>query len=111
NFAGVHGRGASPRFEAFRGQATILSFTPLAGDRRYRMIAAEGELEPPPQTKLGVFHAAFRFSGLHASAAYEAWCEAGAVHHLALAPGGWIDHLALLARIAGFELRVIGGGK
>jgi L-arabinose isomerase len=111
NFAGLHGRGASLRFTSFRGPATILSFTPLAGDSRYRMIAAEGTLEAAPPTRLGVFHAAFRFRGLDAVSAYERWCEAGAVHHIAIAPGEWAEHLALLALLSGFELVEIGGHK
>lgn len=111
NFAGLHGRGASLRFPPFRGPATILSFTPLGGDARYRMIAAEGTLEAAPPTRLGVFHAAFRFHGLGAVSAYEQWCEAGAVHHIAIAPGQWSAHLKLLARMSGFELIEIGGSK
>lgn len=97
NFAGVHGRGASLRFEPFSGPATILSFTPLTADSRYRMIAAEGTLEPAPPTRLGVFHAAFRFLQLRPADAFELWCEAGAVHHLAIAPGHWLGHLKPLA--------------
>jgi L-arabinose isomerase len=111
NFAGIHGRGASLRFEPFHGPATILSFTPLAGDARYRVIAAEGTLEAAPPTRLGVFHAAFRFRGLDAVSAYERWCEAGAVHHIAIAPGEWMGHVQLFARMAGFELIEIGGSQ
>jgi L-arabinose isomerase len=111
NFAGLHGRGASLRFAPFRGPATILSFTPLARDARYRRIAAEGMLEAAPPTRLGVFHAAFRFRGLGAVSAYERWCEAGPVHHLAIAPGEWMGHLKLLALMSGFELIEIGGSK
>jgi L-arabinose isomerase len=111
NFAGLHGRGASLRFEPFSGAATILSFTPLSADSRYRMIAAEGTLEPSPPTRLGVFHAGFRFQQLRAADAFEHWCEAGAVHHLALAPGNWLSHLKHVARMSGFELVVIGGGS
>jgi L-arabinose isomerase len=111
NFAGLHGRGASLRFEPFHGPTTILSFTPLVRDSRYRMIAAEGILEPAPPTRLGVFHAAFRFNGIDAVSAYERWCEAGAVHHIAIAPGEWVDHLKILALMSGFELIEIGGSK
>ena len=111
NFTGLHGRGASLRFAPFRGPATMLSFTPLAGDARYRIVAAEGTLEASPPTRLGVFHAAFRFSGLGAVSAYEQWCEAGAVHHIAISPGQWSAHLKLLARMSGFEFVEIGGSK
>jgi L-arabinose isomerase len=109
NFAGLCGRGASLRFKPFQGPATILSFTPLHAGGRYRLIAAEGALEAAPATRLGVFHAAFRFRGLGAREAFETWCEAGAVHHIAIASGEWAAHLEELARIADFEWRGIGG--
>jgi len=109
NFAGLRGRGASLGFEPFHGPGTILSFTPLESDARYRLIAAEGLVEPAPPTRLGVFHAGFRFRGLGARGAFERWCEAGAVHHVAIAPGEWMAHLRELSRISGFELHVIGG--
>jgi L-arabinose isomerase len=111
NFAGLHGHGASLRFEPFHGPATILSFTPLERDTRYRMIAAEGTLEAAPPTRLGVFHAAFRFKRKPVSSAYENWCEAGAVHHIAIAPGEWSGHLEQVARISGIELILIGESK
>lgn len=107
NFAGLHGRGASLQFEPFRGAATILSFTPLGA--RYRMVAADGTMEAAPPTGLGLFHAAFRFQRPGVASAYEAWCEAGAVHHIAIAPGHWAPHLRHLAWLWGFEFIVIGG--
>jgi L-arabinose isomerase len=109
NFEGLRGRGASLRFEPFHGPATILSFTPLDSDSRYRLIAAEGMVEPAPPTRLGVFHAGFRFRGLGPGEAFERWCQAGAVHHIAVAPGEWIAHLKELSVMSGFELLVIGG--
>ncbi|MBV9227362.1 MAG: hypothetical protein JOY85_25280 [Acidobacteriaceae bacterium] len=111
NFRGQCGRGASLRFEPFRGPATILSFTPRASDKCYRMIAAEGTLEASPPLQIGVFHAAFRFNRHSAVTAYEGWCEAGAVHHLALAPGHWVGHLEQFALQSGFELVVVGGSE
>ena len=106
NFAGLHGRGASLQFEPFQGDATILSFTP--NGEGYRMIAAEGTLEAAPATSLGVFHAAFRFRSGSVGASYEQWCEAGPVHHIAIAPGLWIEHLEYVARLWGFGITTIG---
>ncbi len=108
NFAGLHGRGAALQFEPFEGAATIFSFTPL-GSGSYRCIAADGELLRVRLPGLRVFHAGFRFQGLGASDAFEAWCEAGAVHHLALAPGHWSRVLREAAAIRGFEWQRIGG--
>jgi L-arabinose isomerase len=107
NFSGLHGRGASLQFEPFRGEATILSFTPAGAG--YRLVAAEGALEPAPPTGLGLFHAAFRFRGGGVASAYEKWCEAGAVHHIAISPGLWIGQLRYVARFWGFDFVEIGG--
>jgi L-arabinose isomerase len=111
NFRGLHGRGASLRFDPFEGPATLLSFTPLARAGAYRMVMAEGELVRVELSRLGVFHAAFRFEQLCAETAFERWCEAGAVHHLAIAPGRWQGELKRVARISGFEAVAIGGGS
>ena len=40
--------------------------------------------------------------------AYERWCEAGAVHHIAIAPGHWSEHLQHLADLWGFDFTLIG---
>ena len=107
NFEGLRGRGAALEFEPFEGAATILSFTPL-GNGSYRLIAADGELSGVRLPALRVFHAAFRFQGIRASEGFEAWCEAGAVHHLAIAPGHWSSLLREVAATRGFEWRGIG---
>ena len=55
--------------------------------------------------------AAFRFSGFGVVSAYERWCEAGAVHHIAIAPGEWVEHLKLVSLLSGFEFIEIGGSE
>jgi L-arabinose isomerase len=107
NFVGLHGRGASLRFEPFAGPATLLSFTPIAKNQ-YRLVMADGELVRIRLEKLGVFHAAFRFRQLPAGTAFEQWCEAGAVHHLAVGPGHWSGHLKRLASMAKWNAIAIG---
>lgn len=109
NFAGIHGRGASPQIEMQPGPATLLSFSPVDHSGRYRLIAATGELVDHPIEVLKVFHRAFRFHGLSAARAFELWCDSGAIHHLALAPGAWIPELRLLAQILKFEFIHVGG--
>jgi len=111
NFEGIHGRGASPRVRGRPGPATLLSFTPLDGDRGYRMIAAAGEIVEREIAGLNVFHQGFRFDGFSAVHAFERWCDAGAVHHLALAPGTWTAELNLLARMLKFEFIQVGSHR
>jgi L-arabinose isomerase len=107
NFEGLHGRGAALEFEPRSGDTTILSFTPLG--RGQRLICADGGLSTIDLPNLRVFHAGFRFGALPAAHAFERWCEAGAVHHLALAPGHWSGVLREVARMRGFEFIEIGG--
>lgn len=109
NFVGLHGRGASLQFEPVAGPATLLSFTPIANNR-YRLVTADGELIHIRLAQLGVFHAAFRFQQLPAGSAFERWCEAGAVHHLAVGPGHWSSDLKHLASMAKWDAIVVGGG-
>ena len=111
NFEGVHGRGASPKMRVRPGPATLLSFTPLDRDRGYRMIAGAGEIVDREIAGLNVFHQGFRFDGLSAVHAFERWCDAGAVHHLALAPGTWTSELNLLARMLKFEFIQVGSHR
>jgi L-arabinose isomerase len=107
NFEGLHGRGASLRFAIAPGPATIVSFTPMGVG--YRLVIGEGEILEKRLPHLGVFHAAFRFRGVRADCAFERWCEAGAVHHIAIAPGQWKAELARIARFSNFESIAIGG--
>lgn len=109
NFAGLHGRGASPKMSPRHGRATLLSFTPLDAAREYRLVVGTGDLVDVPIRGLSVLHQAFRFDGVAADLAFEQWCDAGAVHHLALAPGDWAEELCLAARILKFEFKRIGG--
>lgn len=109
NFVGVHGRGASLRFTPFTGPATLASFTPLDCSGRYRIIATEGEMAPRELPGFGVFHSGFRFNGVRAPRAFELWCEAGAVHHIAIAPGHWARELRWIAEFSGFEFMNPGG--
>jgi L-arabinose isomerase len=111
NFAGLHGRGASPVFQIARGPATILSFTPIDHPPGYRLILAAGEIVEREAGGLGVFHACFRFAGLSAPKAFEGWCDSGAVHHLALGPGDWRKELHLIARMLRFDCMEVGGGN
>jgi L-arabinose isomerase len=109
NFSGLHGRGASPKMSMAPGPATLLSFTPIDSPRGYRMVVGLGWLVNRTISGLQVFHQAYRFRGVAAERAFEQWCDAGAVHHLALGPGDWGAELCALARFMGFEFMQVGG--
>ena len=66
-------------------------------------------MQSAPPTGLGLFHAAFRFREGGVASAYEKWCEAGAVHHIAISPGLLIGQLRYVARFWGFDFVEIGG--
>ena len=108
NFAGLHGRGAALSFEPFAGPATIASFTPLNSPKGYRLIVAEGEMVRRRLPRLTVFHSAFRFTGIRADTAFRRWCEAGAVHHVAIATGHWMRELRMIAAMKSFDLVSVG---
>jgi|SRR5579859_3379610 len=108
NFAGLHGRGAALSFEPFAGPATIASFTPLNSPKGYRLIVAEGEMVRRRLPRLTVFHSAFRFAGIRADTAFRRWCEAGAVHHVAIATGHWMRELRMIAAMKSFDLVSVG---
>jgi len=109
NFAGLHGRGASPKMRVRPGAATLLSFTPLDVSGEYRMVVGAGEITDIPVRGLKVFHQAFRFDGVPAERGFEQWCDAGAVHHLALASGDQIEPLRLTAQMLNFDFQQVGG--
>jgi L-arabinose isomerase len=108
NFAGLHGSGASPEVRLQTGKATLLSFTPIDSEQRYRIVVGAGHLIDVPINGLRVFHHAFRFQGIEAARAFEQWCDAGAVHHLALAQGDWTGELKLIAEMMKFEYFQVG---
>lgn len=102
-FSGLHGRGAAVEFVLRPGPVTAIAFTPIADT--FRLIAAEASVlseAPPP---LGVPRGYVRF-GRGARPGFDWWCEAGANHHLALAPGHHGETVAALAEILGVESRV-----
>ncbi len=106
NFIGLSGRGASVSVNVPEGTATLLSFTPL-DNQEYRLIIAEGLLDPNVRTALKGFHAGFRFAGKSARRGFRDWCEAGATHHLAVAPGRQAGAIKLIAEIFDWEVRIV----
>jgi L-fucose isomerase-like protein len=106
NFAGLQGRGASVSVTVPEGATTLLSFTPL-DSRGYRLIVAEGALDPSVRTALKGFHTGFRFAGKGARRGFRDWLEAGATHHLAVAPGRQASSIKLIGEIFHWEVRTV----
>ena len=102
-FSGLHGRGAAVEFVLRPGPVTAVAFTPIADT--FRLIAAEASVLPEPPPALGVPRGYLRF-GDGSRSGFDWWCEAGANHHLALAPGRHADTVTALAEILGIESRV-----
>jgi L-arabinose isomerase len=93
-------------FDAAPGRAVVVSLVDLG--ERFRMIANEIEIIPPPEPlpKLPVARAVWRPHPDLATAA-TAWLEAGGSHHTVLTTALATEHLEDLAQIAGIELLVI----
>lgn len=105
NFTGVEGRrGVSFTFALQPGPATLLSFTPTPGTGQgWRFVVAEGEILDEYVESMGAPNAFFRFKSGEIRTAFARWCEAGAVHHTALAPGHVAEILAAAAEFLGFD--------
>lgn len=102
-FSGLHGRGAAVDFVLRPGPVTAVAFTPIADT--FRLIAAEAQILADPPPPLGVPRGYLRFP-MGAQPGFDWWCEAGANHHLALAPGHHGETVVELADILGVESRV-----
>jgi L-fucose isomerase-like protein len=105
-FSGHAGRGAAVDFVLRPGSVTLVGFTPTASS--FRVIAAGGEVLEQPPPDLGIPRAYVRFAG-PAREGFVWWCEAGANHHLALAPGRHELAVQAFAEITGIEARVLPG--
>jgi L-fucose isomerase-like protein len=105
-FSGLAGRGAALDFVLRPGPVTLIGFTPTASF--FRVVAAGGEVLEQAAPDLGIPRAYVRFAG-PAREAFDWWCEAGANHHLALAPGRHELAVEAFAEITRIEARVLSG--
>ena len=103
-FSGLAGRGAAVEFVLRPGPVTLIAFTPIG--EGFRVIAAHGEVLATAPPALGVPRGYVRFR-CAAAEAFDWWCEAGANHHLALAPGHHGDAVRAFAEIHAIEARVL----
>lgn len=98
-FPGIAGNGTAVDFVLRSGPYTAINFTPDPGG--FRIIVAEGEVLEDLPILEGLPRGLFRFS-VPASLGFDQWLEAGANHHLALAPGHHgevLRHFAMLKRL------------
>lgn len=95
--------GASVWFELPPGPATLVGFTPSAGEPSgFRLITAEGEVTGRSFPDSPTVGGAFRFSGTGpVEGAWQRWAEAGVNHHSAIAPGHLADQVAIVSRFLG----------
>jgi L-arabinose isomerase len=85
HYPGERGQGTSVAFALRPGPATILSLSPTADG--WVLVWGTGELVESRYPNMRGPNGMFRFDRGPADRALEAWIEAGATHHSALAPG------------------------
>ena len=101
-YEGVNGFGAGFEFAYAPGPVTNLALVCMGGSK-WRLIVSEGEsiqIKPRPVSAPQML---FKPAGLGIEDWCDAWCKAGAPHHMALAAGHLASKLKLLAEMAGLE--------
>jgi L-arabinose isomerase len=101
-YEGVNGFGAGFEFAYEAGPVTNLALVCVGGSR-WRLIVAEGEsiaIKPRPVSAPQML---FKPAHLGIEDWCDAWCKAGAPHHMALAYGHLAEKLKLLAEMTGME--------
>ena len=84
-FHGKRGAGLSVEFKVRYGPVTIVGCTQTA-EGRLKLIVAEGESIPGETFRIGNTNSRLRFA-LPPAEFFEAWCEHGPTHHVALGVG------------------------
>jgi L-arabinose isomerase len=101
-YQGVHGFGAGFEFAYQPGPVTNLALVTVGGNR-WRFVISEGEFLPYPPRAISAPQTLFRAAALPVAEWCNAWCRAGAGHHMAAAQGHWAGQLVELARMLGIE--------
>ena len=100
-FHGKRGAGLSVEFKVRHGPITIVGCTQTA-DGGLKLIAAEGESVPGETFRIGNTNSRLVFS-LAPAEFFEAWCEHGPTHHVALGIGHVAREVRNVARLLGLE--------
>ena len=105
-YHGKSGAGLSIEMKVRLGPVTILGMTQTA-DGRLKLVAAEGESVAGPTFRIGNTNSRIRFSS-GPREFFDAWCEQGPTHHVALGVGHQLARLRKVADLLGVELAVVG---
>jgi L-arabinose isomerase len=105
-YSGVHGFGAGFEFAYEPGPVTNLALVTM-GENMWRFVISEGEFLPFPPRPISAPQTLFRHHELEIAEWCDAWCQAGAPHHMAAAKGGWTSQLLVLARLLGIDAVVV----
>jgi L-arabinose isomerase len=105
-YSGVHGFGAGFEFAYEPGPVTNLALVTM-GENLWRFVISEGEFLPFPPRPISAPQTLFRHHELEIADWCDAWCRAGAPHHMAAARGSWTSQLLVLARMLGIDAVVV----
>jgi L-arabinose isomerase len=105
-YQGVHGFGAGFEFAYEPGPVTNLALVTM-GENLWRFVISEGEFLPFPPRPISAPQTLFRHHELEIPDWCDAWCQAGAPHHMAAAKGSWTSQLLVLARMLGIDAVVV----
>jgi L-arabinose isomerase len=105
-FHGKRGAGLSVEFKVRYGPITIVGCTQTA-DGRLKLLVAEGESIAGETFRIGNTNSRLRFSRPPAEF-FEAWCEHGPTHHVALGIGHVAREVGNVARLLDLEFAQVG---
>lgn len=105
-YRGVEGFGAGFEFAYEPGPVTNLALV-TTGDNLWRFVISEGEFLPFPPRPISAPQTLFRHHEMEVADWCDAWCQAGAPHHMAAAKGSWTSQLLALARMLGIDAVVV----
>ncbi len=105
-FHGKRGTGLSVEFKVRYGPVTIVGCTQTA-EGRLKLIVAEGESIEGETFRIGNTNSRLRFS-LPPADFFEAWCEHGPTHHVALGVGHVAREVRSVARLLDLEFAQVG---